>query len=202
MRQDGEAPWTSSTLTRRELGAAKVAVAAIADTHVFDWNTVSASRRRGTVRLSVVALPEPQADGSIAEHLADCFGARDDWDCKVQRVRSLHTQIVAGGVPQRVMVLMGEGIETAEAVALVRRALEVMPTLGDSDECPNAAPGVDARLESLRRAFAARATPLPLVVDLEVPGIYVRSLSFSLNFSRGGNPVRHEFQCWSHAPTW
>jgi hypothetical protein len=200
MRQDAQA-FRATALTQRELAAAQAAVAPIAGTHVFDWNTVSAHRRSDVVRVSVEALPEPQRDGSIVTPLADCFGVRGDWDCKVSLVRSLHTQVMVDGVERRVVLLIGEGLAPGEAAALAQRAYEVLPRLEQADACPGAAGSADS-LGALRQAFMPRVRPLPLVVDRDESTIYVRSISFHLNFDRSDTPSRHEFQCWSYRPLW
>jgi plasmid stabilization system protein ParE len=202
MRQDEGTNWTPTTLKPRELADGKVAVAPLAGTHIFDWNTVVAHRRGATLRFTVEGLPEPQRDGSVAEPLADCVGARDDWNCAVSIVRTLYTQVETAGRQRPLLVFIADDLDTAEAGAVVRAAFATLPGLADAQRCGDAATAARGRLDGLRAAFASGPARMPLVVGRDETRIFVRSIFFNLNFIRGGAAGRHEFDCWSYAATW
>ncbi len=194
-------PLSPTTLSSRELRDAKTAVAPIAETHVFDWNTVSAQRQRKLLHVTVEALPEPQADGSVFQPLADCIRGPVDWDCEVRIERSLYTQVDVRGARQRVVVRIANGIEVANAESLVRRAYEALPGIGSANECRVRERAGSAALAQLQAAFAVRTAERALSVGRDYSGIYVRSESFNLSFeSVDGGPARYDFVCWAYTP--
>jgi hypothetical protein len=194
-------PWPPTQLSAQELSDAKSAAGFVQDTHVFDWNTVTARRKGTSLHVLVSALPEPQTDGSIFEPQAECFGEPDGWSCEVRISHSLYTQVEVHGMNRRVAITIRDRLAATEAAALVQRALEVLPSVAGSSECSDVLIRGGGTIDELRAAFANTGVEMPLLVGRDGARLRVRRRQFEMKFERvDGDPHAHAFVCWSDEP--
>ncbi len=208
LRQDAlDESWTETKLSPREMRAAKLAVADVAETHVFDWNMVAAQRNGKALHVWLDALPEPHADGSIAEPVVHCLGAVTELECAVTIERALYTQVDVRGRSQRVAAVIADDIETAEAVALVEQALEVAASVTREDQCPVPRRADAWRFAELRDSFMSNGTELPLNIGRDGTQLHVRrhlpagAGDFIFHFERSDGSHKHLFLCWDREET-
>ena len=197
VRQDpSREPWLTTGLSPLELSEAQAAVAEVAGTRVFDWNTVAAQRSGKLLHVWVQALPEPQADGSTHEPVSHCIGDAAALRCDVHVDRSLYTQVDVRGRPQRIVAEILGDIGVAEASALASEAFEAAPALTLDRACGAWNRADAALLEAARAAFVPAGTQMPLLVEYSERKFAVSSGPYFLVFGPGKGPGQHEFDCW------